>query len=100
MSTLSVAVPTSIGWNKTGSCHLEFGRQAKLLTAIACLRTRTFCKFGSVAVSCLSWKWRGRSSVKIAERTYAEGTEALHGRREGSHLETASFGHGAGVGPV
>ena len=24
-------------------------------------------------VSCLSWKWRKRSSVKIAERTYEEG---------------------------
>jgi hypothetical protein len=26
----------------------------------------------------LSWKWRKRSSVKIAERTYEKRTEALH----------------------
>jgi hypothetical protein len=26
----------------------------------------------------LSWKWRERSSVKIAERTYEKRTEALH----------------------
>jgi len=29
-------------------------------------------------VSCLSWKWRKRSSVKIAERTYEERAQALH----------------------
>ena len=28
----------------------------------------------------LSWKWRKRSSVKITERTYEEGTEAFHPR--------------------
>ena len=27
----------------------------------------------------LSWKWRTRSSVKIAERTYAKRAQALHG---------------------
>ena len=30
------------------------------------------------AVSRLSWKWRERSSVKIAERTYEKRTQALH----------------------
>jgi len=35
-------------------------------------------------VSCLSWKWRKRSSVKITERTYEEGTEAFHPRRKSS----------------
>src|ERR1700693_5215762 len=29
-------------------------------------------------LSCLSWKWRKRSSVKITERTHEEATEALH----------------------
>ena len=29
-------------------------------------------------MSCLSWKWRKRSSVKIAERTYEERAQALH----------------------
>jgi outer membrane protein assembly factor BamA len=29
-------------------------------------------------VSCLSWKWRTRSSVKIAERTYEKRAQALH----------------------
>jgi transposase-like protein len=34
--------------------------------------------FFLLGVSCLSWKWRKRSSVKITERTYEEGTEAFH----------------------
>jgi hypothetical protein len=50
--------------------------------------------FNSVTVFCLSWKWRKRSSVKIAERTYEEGTKALHCRRESSHLEATPFGQG------
>jgi hypothetical protein len=29
-------------------------------------------------LSCLSWKWRKRSSVKIAERTYEKRAQALH----------------------
>jgi len=29
-------------------------------------------------VSRLSWKWRKRSSVKIAERTYEKRAQALH----------------------
>ena len=31
-----------------------------------------------VLVSRLSWKWRKRSSVKIAERTYEKRAQALH----------------------
>ena len=34
-----------------------------------------------IALSCLSWKWRKRSSVKIAERTYEKGKKALHRRQ-------------------
>jgi hypothetical protein len=30
-------------------------------------------------MSRLSWKWRKRSSVKIAERTYEKRAQALHG---------------------
>src|SRR5260370_33946674 len=41
-----------------------------------------------------------RSSVKITERTYEEGTEAFHPRRKSSHLEAASFGEGARLGAV
>jgi hypothetical protein len=51
-------------------------------------------------LSCLCWKWRKRSSGKIAERTYEERTEALQRRRESSDLEAASFGPGASLGPV
>ena len=51
-------------------------------------------------VSCLSWKWRKRSSVKIAERTYEEGTEAFHPRRKSSHPEAASCGQSARLGAV
>ena len=48
----------------------------------------------------LSWKWRKRSSVKIAERTYEEGTEAFHPRRKSGHPEAASCGQSASLGAV
>ena len=51
-------------------------------------------------VSRLSWKWRKRSSVKITERTYEEGTEAFHSRRKSSHLEAASCGQNTRLGAV
>lgn len=48
----------------------------------------------------LSWKWRQRSSVKITERTYEEGTEAFHSRRKSSHPEAASCGQSTRLGAV
>jgi hypothetical protein len=45
----------------------------------------------------LSWKWRKRSAVKIAERTHEEDTQALHRRGKGRHPEAASIGAGAGL---
>ena len=33
---------------------------------------------GNLRLSRLSWKWRKRSSVKIAERTYEKRAQALH----------------------
>ncbi len=53
-----------------------------------------------VTLSCLSWKWRKRSSVKITERTYEEGTEAFHSRGKSSHLEAASCGQSTRLGAV
>src|SRR5579863_2080856 len=41
-----------------------------------------------------------RSSVKIAERTYEEGTEAFHSRRKSSHPEAASCRLSASLGAV
>ena len=38
----------------------------------------TICKEPPRNVSCLSWKWRKRSSVKIMERTHEERAQALH----------------------
>ena len=35
-------------------------------------------KRGFEVMSRLSWKWRKRSSVKIAERTYEKRAQALH----------------------
>ncbi|MGI8960530.1 MAG: hypothetical protein ACR2IV_12345, partial [Bryobacteraceae bacterium] len=40
-------------------------------------------------ISCLSWKWRERSAVKITGRTHEEATEALQRRRESRHSEAA-----------
>src|SRR5580704_9939536 len=51
-------------------------------------------------VSCLSWKWRECSAVKITERTREERTEALHSQREGGHLEASFVGEGADLGVV
>ena len=48
----------------------------------------------------VSWKWRKRSSVKIAERTYEEGTEAFHPRGKSTHHEAASCGQSARLGAV
>src|ERR1700751_2591123 len=38
-------------------------------------------KLLGLLLSCLSWKWRKRSSVKMTERTHEEATEALHAGR-------------------
>ena len=43
-------------------------------------------------MSCLSWNWRGRSSVKITERTHAKRAKTLHRRGEGGHSTTALVG--------
>src|SRR3989442_2230879 len=54
---------------------------------------RSFGKcVGWKVLSCLSWNWRERSSVKITERTHAKRAEALHCRREGWHPKTAFAG--------
>src|SRR5208283_803550 len=53
-----------------------------------------------LGVSCLSWKWRKRSSVKITERTYEERTEAFHPGRKSGHPEAASCGQSARLGAV
>ena len=42
-------------------------------------------------LSCLSWKWRKRSSVEITERTYEERTKAFQWRRESSHFEAVFY---------
>src|SRR5437879_6235284 len=55
---------------------------------------------GRSLLSRLSWNWRKRSSVKITERTYEEGTEAFHTRRKSSHLEAASCGQSTRLGAV
>jgi hypothetical protein len=41
------------------------------------------------ALSCLSWKWRKRSSLRITERTHEKATEARHAGREGRHSQEA-----------
>jgi hypothetical protein len=43
-------------------------------------------------VSCLSWNWRERSSVKITERAHAKRAKALHWGREGCHPQAALAG--------
>ncbi|MGI8959697.1 MAG: IS1595 family transposase, partial [Bryobacteraceae bacterium] len=43
----------------------------------------------TMQLSCLSWKWRERSAVKITGRTHEEATEALQRRRESRHSEAA-----------
>jgi hypothetical protein len=49
---------------------------------------RLACGITQLSLSCLSWKWRKRSSVKITERTHEKAKEALHAGREGRHSVT------------
>ena len=62
-----------------------------------CRRERAAQCRALLEVSRLSWKWRGRSAVKITERTREKDKKALHLRREGRRFETAFAGAGAGV---
>src|SRR5882724_6392934 len=61
---------------------------------------KTLIAAGLAKVSRLSWNWRKRSSVKITERTYEEGTEAFRTRRKSSHPEAASCGQSTRLGAV
>jgi hypothetical protein len=38
----------------------------------------TYLRIDRAILSCLSWKWRERSFVKITERTYEKRAQALH----------------------
>jgi osmotically-inducible protein OsmY len=58
-------------------------------------------QIGVIPLSCLSWKWRKRSSVKtLTERTHEKATEALHAGREGRHSEAAFSGRSANLASV
>ena len=78
-----------------GAAHLAFSRSISTW-----FQRRLGMALALVMVSCLSWKWRKRSSVKITERTYEEGTEAFHSRRKSSHPEAASCGQSTRLGVV
>ncbi len=58
----------------------------------AMLRATKINERAWIVLSCLSWNWRRRSSVKITERTHAKRAKTLHRRREGRHSETALVG--------
>src|SRR5262249_28808798 len=49
--------------------QIEYAKVAKL---------RQLARAGPVVLSCLSWNWRERSSVKITERAHAKRAKALH----------------------
>src|SRR5580693_2146040 len=74
-------------------CLAQLGQRSTLAKCCQATASGT----STVILSCLSWKWRKRSSVKITERTYEEGTEAFHRRRKSSHPEAASCGQSAQV---
>src|SRR5271166_6182180 len=100
-------VPAGDGWSR-----LQLKHGGQYLDADHCTSTITLnpgstwengaCQLWRLVpeLSCLSWKWRKRSSVKIAERTYEKGTKALHRRGEGGHSEAAPIGQGSGLGLV
>jgi hypothetical protein len=62
--------------------------------------TQDYIALPVIVLSRLSWKWRKRSPVKIAERTREEAAKALHGRRKSRHFAAAFGGERGGVGPV
>ena len=80
----------SDGWDLADALPLA----ESIASDIALAHKRVF------VVSCLGWKWRKRSSVKITERTHEETTEALHTGRESRHSEEAFGGRSADLGPV
>src|SRR6202030_2384006 len=66
----------------------QIGRGYRCRTCLAALIwRRSGYKPLPLTVSCLNWKWRERSSVKITERTYEKRAQALHRRRESNHPE-------------
>ena len=85
-----------------GSVLFVLGMVVFLICALQ-VYTSKFFKTGPALkglLSRLSWKWRKRSSVKIAERTYEKRAQALHCRREGGHSTTPSFRQGPGFRSV
>jgi hypothetical protein len=56
--------------------HIDFQRRFVFTLSSAFFVVRT--KSNVLILSCLNWKWRERSSVKITERTYEKRAQALH----------------------
>src|SRR5215471_15823475 len=73
-----------------------FSRPCRLLNRRDVLPTliiaRTVAMVHRIEVSCLSWNWRERSSVKITERAHAKRAKALHWGRESCHPKAALAG--------
>jgi len=85
-------------WFRGFGCFHWLARRRKLAivtVGILPLAIRT-ALLPILPLSRLSWKWKGRSTVKIAERAREETTKALQRRREGRHFEAALAGTGAG----
>ena len=91
MSTGSFKSPNSRYWRQLYRAALSEIDKSKLPERIAeaeravVLRARELFQAAGdngeeteALVSCLSWKWRKRSSVKITERTYEKRAQALH----------------------
>src|SRR5260370_10466657 len=88
-ATISAAVLDSTG-KLVFECIMET-KAATILQFIHGLRGSLHVTF----VFCLGWNWRGRSSVKITERTHAKTAKTPHWGREGRHSETALAGQSA-----
>jgi hypothetical protein len=107
-----------VGQERRADIHLTIARQAEAVNVTASLSSLDLQSSSNsrgvlkdevqnlplngrqLQMFCLSWKWRGRSTVKITERTREKDTEALHGRREGRHPETTPAGAGADLQAV
>jgi hypothetical protein len=76
----------------TGAAYLQIMIESWCSRASMRLSGRRITAKPKMRLSCLSWNWRERSSVKITEGTHEKRKKALHRRRKSSHLETALAG--------
>jgi|SRR6185437_5780694 len=84
---------TLTGWTAISATDLRtrLRRAEPAALARAAIQDMSGAPPGPTSLVPPRWNWRKRSSVKITERTYEEGTEAFHTRRTSQRSESPRF---------